>query len=452
MIDNLNLEIENIGAINKANIKINKINVVGGINSSGKSTVGKFLYCFLKSNYLCHKETLKNLIIDEINHVGVDSQIHFTIDDDFSYILEEYEKYRKYYFNDEDGDEDNFYINYYKKLKKISLVDKFDFIDALLKILNFFDSQDKDTIFTSVLNELLYKENLIGFEGYSKISSPTFESIVQNREEVKIDAMTFSPFSLNKGISVELGLEDLNKIYMNKVEGALDFYNDIFYIDTFSILNIFRYMNSGLVNSKKEDIGLKEHTGLLINDLYVLGLKDSTEYDSTFEPIINYIENMVKGHFHPFFFERDFIFSNYSSRLKTSITSSGIKQIGIIQLLIQKNRLKPHSFLIIDEPEVNLHPEWQFRFAEILVLLAKDLDITLYINSHSPMFIESIDAFSEYYNMGDDVNYYLTKESELEGKYDFIKIESNELYKIYDNLGNAYKLVDQLRLRKRLER
>lgn len=105
--------------------------------------------------------------------------------------------------------------------------------------------------------------------------------------------------------------------------------------------------------------------------------------------------------------------------------------------------------MIIDEPEVNLHPEWQFKFAEILVLLAKELDITIYLNSHSPFFIEAIDAFTEFYDMQDEVNYYLTEESEVEGKYDFTKIPSNKLSKIYENLGNPYDLIDQLRLKKR---
>ena len=131
-------------------------------------------------------------------------------------------------------------------------------------------------------------------------------------------------------------------------------------------------------------------------------------------------------------------------------TASGIKQIGIIQLLLMNNKLQKDGYLIIDEPEVNLHPDWQFKFAEILVLLARDLNITVYLNSHSPFFIEAIDAFTEFYDMQDDINYYLTEESEKEGKYDFTKIESDELYKIYDNLGKPYDLIDQLRLQKHL--
>lgn len=54
--------------------------------------------------------------------------------------------------------------------------------------------------------------------------------------------------------------------------------------------------------------------------------------------------------------------------------------------------------------------------------------------------------------MQNDINYYLAEESEVEEKYNFNKIESNELYRIYTNLGNVYKLVDKLRLKKRLNR
>ena len=48
-MNNLNLEINDFRQINKSKINIKKINVVGGVNTSGKSTVSKILYCYLKS-------------------------------------------------------------------------------------------------------------------------------------------------------------------------------------------------------------------------------------------------------------------------------------------------------------------------------------------------------------------------------------------------------------------
>ena len=205
-----------------------------------------------------------------------------------------------------------------------------------------------------------------------------------------------------------------------------------------------------------------------------LDYSDSEINDNKSQLILEKIEDIIKGSYDdPIFFTTEIPvpeddpsyirlkkrYSRFGRDLKkedrnvqTTIhnTSSGIKQIGIIQILLGKNKLKENDYLIIDEPEVNLHPEWQFKFAEILVLLARDLKINVYLNSHSPFFVEAVDAFTEFYDMQDEINYYLAEESQNEGKYDFTKISSDELYKIYDNLGRPYDLIDQLRLKKHL--
>lgn len=161
---------------------------------------------------------------------------------------------------------------------------------------------------------------------------------------------------------------------------------------------------------------------------------DDPEYNLSSETkeILYKIQNIIDGRY----LTRDTAYcftKEHGDSISTAYlnnTPSGIKQIGVIQLLLSKEKLKNGSYLIIDEPEVNLHPDWQFKLAEIFVLLAKELDITLYINSHSPIFIESMDAFIEFYGMENEVNYYLSEETEIYDRFDFNKINSDELYKI----------------------
>ena len=77
----------------------------------------------------------------------------------------------------------------------------------------------------------------------------------------------------------------------------------------------------------------------------------------------------------------------------------------------------------MDEPEVHLHPEWQVKLAEILVLLVKELNVNLFINSHSPQFIEAIEVYSIKYGLRNETNFYLTKKAEDSEKYNVEKIK-----------------------------
>ena len=50
-------------------------------------------------------------------------------------------------------------------------------------------------------------------------------------------------------------------------------------------------------------------------------------------------------------------------------TATGVVQLGILALLIEKKALDKGTILFIDEPEVNLHPAWQVKMMEILFKL-----------------------------------------------------------------------------------
>ena len=67
MLNGLRLDIEGFGLINDAHIEIGKINVVGGVNASGKSTASKLLYCFLKAMSLNRKDYLLAAVLPKVN-------------------------------------------------------------------------------------------------------------------------------------------------------------------------------------------------------------------------------------------------------------------------------------------------------------------------------------------------------------------------------------------------
>ena len=179
--------------------------------------------------------------------------------------------------------------------------------------------------------------------------------------------------------------------------------------------------------------------------------KNSNEYLEVFDEIKNksiielqsMISDLINGKFK--YDEGELKYSDdYGVSCSMSNTASGIKQIGIIQLLLANRKLKLNSFLIIDEPEVNLHPEWQVKLAQILVLLAKNLDIYIYINTHSPMFIEAMSLYSEFYDLLDDTNVYLTEKHKL-GGFTFKKIHPKDMGAVYENLSRPYDDLDDIK-------
>lgn len=90
--------------------------------------------------------------------------------------------------------------------------------------------------------------------------------------------------------------------------------------------------------------------------------------------------------------------------------ASGLKNILTIQKLLGNGYLNSNSLLLIDEPEVNLHPEWQVKFAEILVLLYKELGIRIILNTHSPYFMRAIETKMAEQEIADMGRYYFMKE------------------------------------------
>ncbi len=143
--------------------------------------------------------------------------------------------------------------------------------------------------------------------------------------------------------------------------------------------------------------------------------------------------------------ESEFLFKKDDNNYHMKNTASGVKQLGIIQILLSNRILTRDSFLIMDEPETHLHPEWQVKLAKLVILLIKELNITVFINSHSPQFIEAIEVYSTKYGLKNETNFYLSQKDENSAKYNVKQIPLDKLYELYNNLGDPYDIIDKVR-------
>lgn len=496
------MNVKDYNSINRAEIEINRINVVTGVNGSGKSTLSKILYSFLVSNSKKRKDLLLEILVEHVNDIidylksYLNKEIlpeHFSTKDDYHKIIDQYNKLFKIAEDFENSVDDK------KKESYDIILDKFNEINQLLIEDGF--SED-DLLSPSMIDDLgefidykFFINDSISPDIGKKLSEVFF--LISDYEDLEERAgfasfqMKFVTHRLMNLIygedepqnSFKIMCEIMNHETLADIDDFAFFIgknNDQSFSGTFDhffehgfIGNVFYVDSVSILDLKFSDSRIMHMTDLFKN--LDISSSEINEVEDDKQLILEKIEDIIKGNYNEssIFFITDIplpedddslshkrkIFTDLgwdlrkeAKMVKTIIhnTASGIKQIGIIQILLAKNKLNENDYLIIDEPEVNLHPEWQFKFAEILVLLARDLKVNVYLNSHSPFFVEAVDAFTEFYDMQDEINYYLAEKSQNDGKYDFNKIHSDELYKIYDNLGRPYDLIDQLRLQKHL--
>ena len=135
-----------------------------------------------------------------------------------------------------------------------------------------------------------------------------------------------------------------------------------------------------------------------------------------------------------YYFERD------NKKISLLNTATGIKYFGIFQVLSQNNYLNKDEILILDEPEVHLHPKWQLEMAKIIVELVKN-GVKIVVNSHSPYMIEALKRYSDKENLQDKTNFYLAEDGYIH------KIEESNsltLEKIFEKLSEPFDIFEEM--------
>ncbi|RAP54811.1 MAG: hypothetical protein BZ137_00235 [Methanosphaera sp. rholeuAM130] len=418
MKSNLTLKVTNLGPIEEADMTINQINVIGGVNGSGKSTLSKLLYCYISANtlegdYIVNNQ-VKLLFDDFINfwsrNIENENNLHNYIifksllddwnndESSYDYFIKKYDDVKEYILN--------------SKLKNnTQCTDNLENIGSVIK-----SYKNRELKYYQVVNFLLSTEyDLFQLKNYSNAH------VEFNGE---YDGKTFNlstNFRENSATSNFEGYSDCIT------------YRQMIYIDSPSVLDLYNNNHSYHYNFLYNSVTNTSNN--LADSIYH---RKQIEFSDEIKDLLNgeFIYDSEKGKFL-------FIPEN-GTEIEMKNTASGFKQMGIIQLLLSTKTLTQNCFLIIDEPEINLHQEMQVKFAYLLVKMSKELNVTLYINSHSPLFIEAMEVYISKYDLENETSFYLTQKND-NNKYVFEEIPLQKLHRIYDNIGNPYEVINKVR-------
>lgn len=100
--------------------------------------------------------------------------------------------------------------------------------------------------------------------------------------------------------------------------------------------------------------------------------------------------------------------------------SRGVRAFALLQSAIQCRVLKERDVLILDEPEIHLHPQWLMDYAEVLVILQEELDLTILVTTHSAYFLQALQLYARKHDRVKYLNAYKAVKAE-DGNTDILK-------------------------------
>lgn len=412
----MQLKIKNVAKLKEATINIDGITVIAGENNTGKSTIGKLLFAIFNSmnnidekierernneiyqvlNLLLQNYAMQNRTVQTQNRIETRRWGKILGDR----VIES--------LQDEKNEEVEDIIR-----------------EAITDSEIFMDTED--------IAEFI-RESTLKLNAIINISDKILMIEIITRWFNRVFEHQVSPL-VKEYIESEIKLIIKNKeIKLNFVENAcIDWYSEInivhqaFYIDNPFVVD---YMTERFIrsNMKMTDIYLLNH--LCKEEDIFDGVFNTVMAKDKLNDIYDMLEELVGGKFIKTQDGRYFLDLNqYHKPINIKNLSTGLKSFAIIKKLLENHSLKEKDILILDEPEIHLHPEWQLAYAKLIVLLQKEFDLTLIITTHSPYFLDAIDVFSAQYEISEKVNFYLAENEE----------EVSYLHDVTDNVDEIYK-------------
>lgn len=400
----IRIKIKDLRAINKADISLDGITVLSGINGSGKSTVSRFTYEFLSAalNY-------NDLVDRESNLKYMDiGRTLFSASMNLSGIAP----------NAAIQKMNNVLVKFVMGPATTSLFNDLrrglDFMmDAITKIPKELNKKQEDQLnaFYSTLSTIAGKKEANDPLDRLKVAD-NIESLMRSVEEESVKTKssraigTFQNFWKSMFVNAlnpeRFNVEESGVPMLDTERGIISLPNSIgnvFYVDSPMALGEIRSyrrywknLNRAIQNEAKLPDGFGYDSD---EDLGLLGGSFEWKKEKTEEGL--------------FYTRPDGISFNLLD------CATGLKSFSIIQMLFRDGLIDGKTLMILDEPESHLHPQWIIEYARLIVRMHKEIGVRFLIASHNPDMVNAIKSISEK-ELGDTfnshLNFYIAEEDQ----------------------------------------
>ena len=423
----MDLSIQNIGAIGSIDVKLEGITVIAGENSSGKSTIGKVLYSLLhgmsdwSSIYNKTRDDLISSVLERRSAILEDFCLKetgakrrrtskarelmelFASDPELAIAIEDFQFY---YYSDVKGEQE--------EAAKSSLLLKLS--TYLVKYIGLYTSDHivieralvKDfgewTTQTAIeLCEVIPDELLLQCEYIADTFSDTFKSQYQRIGEKACSVQLIE--DSNREIKLEFSEDG------NFLSAPIRIQEGVYYIESPKVFDLLSDPSSG--SYQKHFLRYLTSPNIFTKTRYRYHQPQKTEdFEKSvsfaqIESILASLQNTMGGKAE--FYQKvglEFKDEKIKAPIHSVNISAGLKSLALLEYSLRIKSILPGDIVILDEPEINLHPSWQAVYAKALVDLQKQYNLKLIVTSHSPYFIRAIEVHSDLAGVMDTLNVY----------------------------------------------
>lgn len=403
----MKLILRNIGLVAESQIEISGLTLIVGNNGVGKSTVSRALYATMRSFYRLHEKT-----VDFKRKVVIRKLMDAVIGTPTEALFEQYRNATK---------AASLCAHQLFSLDSISPSNT-EITEGVNQFASKFSLSDSTV--SNLVQQIKEVSNFSEVEVYKRIVgaqlSRTFSGQISNLYQERKES-TISLLIKNKEISIN--------IKDNSVESLLN--PTIIRYEPFYISNFADLVN-GQVN------GFLDANTL---NIYNEATDPNLELHDKTKSIINRLNKITKGKLIQDD-SNDFWFVSEDApnvKIHPNNLASGLKTFLVLLDLLEKNLIVENATLILDEPEVHLHPEWQVYLAELLVLIQKAYNLHLLISTHSPYFFSAIDVYSKKHEIRETTKFYTMNKKD--STVDILDI-SDDLSVAYNDLTRPFQIIE----------